>query len=537
VGYIGQIVNIPLGKGGLHTDDPARDIPPTKMTRAENVTTSNGFLEKDYGSMRWNAQAQLPTGVVQLFDYEPTNQAKRMIVVGGNGRVYRFKNRFSFSEMTTEVEDEQTLITNQFVRMVLAGNEETANPRKLFIMTGQNPVQVIEGDSTTRRNIENPSPDWSGKNQPFGMVEFLAQMVAWGNDNAPHTLYVSSALDHEDFLTSPQVIQVYPTEGEAIRAVIAWKRRLIIFKYPKGVYTITPTSADPATWIPVKEFDSFGAVAPYGVTQVLNDVLAANEYGSVSSLFATEYQDNLGNSDLFHVLRCQDFFRNEISKQGIELRHAIYYRDKKQAFISYRSLDSNEQNRIAVINYHMPDKPEVYVNTKDQANALALLKDDFGVERPVYGANDGYIYTMDSPNRWIGDTVSVQNSFEMVSQTPPLDFGFADAGVSERNKIFDFLEVVYSPTGDANDLEIDIFIDHKFSQTLNVSLPGTTDLDKAKLDTARFTENIHKSVRRKISGFGRRITLRARHSGLIPVKLVEYKIYFRLAGQRQKGIG
>jgi len=537
VGYKGQIINIPLGQGGLHTDDPGRDIPPTKMTRAENVTTSNGFLEKDFGSMRWNATAKLSTGILQLFDYMPNNTSQRMVVVGNNGKVFKFQNEFSFSEVTTEVTDQETLLTNQFVNMVQVGNEETANPKKLFIMTGQNPVQVITADGNTRRDILLPAFDWSGTNQPFGMVQFLGRQAAWGNDNSPHSLYISLATDHEDFQSTPIIIQVYPSEGEGVRAVLAWKQRLIIFKYPKGVYTITPTSADPTTWIPVKEFDSFGAVSPYGVTQVLNDILVANEYGSVTSLSAAEYQGNLANNDLFHILRVQEFFRDEVSKRGFEQRHAIYYRDKKQAFITYRSLDSSVQNRIAIIDYHHADKPQIYISTKDQPNALALRRDDFGIEKPVYGANDGYIYTMDSVNHWVGDTIDVQESFEMVSQTPPLDLGFADAGLSEKNKIFDFLEVVYSPTGNANDLEIDIFIDHKFSQTIKVSLPGTTTLDQGKIDDVRFTENIHKSVRKKIVGFGRRITLRTRHSGLIPVRLVEFKLYLRLSAEKQKGIG
>lgn len=536
MGYQGQVANIPLGQGGLHTDDPARDVPPTKLLRAENVSMSNGVLEKDLGSMRWNRTAQLPAGIVQLHDYRPDNSNQRLLVVGDDGKVYKFKNQFSFEEVLPDDPLQATLIINQFVNIFQGGSEETANPKKIFIMTGQNPVQVVTADGDTRENIEKPAFDWSGSNQPFGMVEFLGRVVAWGNDNSPHSLYVSLATDHEDYQTSPIVIQVYPTDGEAIRSVIAWKRRLIIFKYPKGVYTITPDDPDPNTWIPIKEFDSFGAVAPYGVAQALNDIMVANEYGSVTSLAAAEYETNLGNSDIFHQLRCQEFFRNEVSKKGLEQRHAIWYREKKKAFISYRSLDSSVQNRIAVIDYYRANNPVVTISTKDQPNCLGLMRDDFGIERPVYGANDGYVYQMDSPNRWVGDTVSVQNPFQMVAQSPPMDMGFMDPSVSEKNKIWDFLELVYKPTGDTSEVEVDIFIDHRFSETKVFSLPGTTDLDKSKLDSMRFTENIHASVRKKICGYGRRLSLVTRHNGLIPVGLVEYKIYFRLSDEKQKGV-
>ena len=155
--YKGQIANIILGQGGLNSDDPENLVTPAKLVRAINITLTNGYLEKDFGSMRLNATAQLPDGIVELFDYFPNASTQRLITVNRSGKVYRFKTFFGFDEVTPVAPAPNTLNTSQFVTMVKGGAEETGKPRKLFILTGNDPIQVIEGDGTTRRNMENPA--------------------------------------------------------------------------------------------------------------------------------------------------------------------------------------------------------------------------------------------------------------------------------------------------------------------------------------------------------------------------------------------
>ena len=123
----------------------------------------------------------------------------------------------------------------------------------------------------------------------------------------------------------------------------------------------------------------------------------------------------------------------------------------------------------------------------------------------------------------------------MIAQTPHIDFGFLDRTISDQVKNFDFVEVVYLPTG-RFDLELDVFIDNKFTQTKVIELSGrTSELDASKVDAIVFNENVQRSKRVPIKGSGRRISLRARLSTLGGAKLVEFKIYYRLAAQRQKG--
>ena len=57
-----QSVVIPLGQGGLRTDDSQDFIPITNVISARNVDFSKGLIQKEPGSMRWN-QSALPAAV------------------------------------------------------------------------------------------------------------------------------------------------------------------------------------------------------------------------------------------------------------------------------------------------------------------------------------------------------------------------------------------------------------------------------------------------------------------------------------------
>lgn len=532
--YQGQIANIPIGTQGLVTDLPQNKIDPTRLIRAENITIHDSILQKDTGSIRWNVDA-LPAGVVQAIEWRPDIETQRVIVVCKDGKVYRFKNQFSFTEVTAESGAPLVLDVSGIVTMVPVGQEETGNPRKLFIFTGANEVQVITGDGTTRRNISAPPADWTGLNQPiFGTIH-LGRLFAFGNKNQPHRTYVSSGSDHEDFTSATLTFEIDPGEGSGLIASTVFRSRLYFIKNPVGLYHLkTPTLAE-STWIPERLFTTFGGVSPTGLTPVLGDFLVANDYGSITSVLASDVLGDVDNIDLFHVLGVQRFTRDQISKSGATERHAVYYRDKKEALFTFRSLDSTVQNRICRISYKDPRNPQVMWLEKDQPNCLFLLKDVVDIERPAYGADDGFIYVMDSPNRWVGALEANKTEYEMVAQTPHMDLGFQDKTVSEQVKLFDFLEVTYLPTGRYT-LEIDVFIDEKFSETKKIELSGrTSELNASKLDAIVFDEEVPRPKRVPLHGSGRRISLRARLGGFGNAMIIEFKIYFRLAGQRQKG--
>ena len=95
-----------------------------------------------------------------------------------------------------------------------AGKSLSGNAKKLFIFTGSDPVQVIEGTSDVRLNIDAPAADWSGTNQPkFGVVH-RNRLVCFGNGNDTHRLYFSDSENHEIFVGGDTLtFSVYPGTG------------------------------------------------------------------------------------------------------------------------------------------------------------------------------------------------------------------------------------------------------------------------------------------------------------------------------------
>jgi len=142
---------------------------------------------------------------------------------------------------------------------------------------------------------------------------------------------------------------------------------------------------------------------------------------------------------------------------------------------------------------------------------------------------------MDSPNRWVGDVEAspVQVAFEMDARLPHIDLGLANDGISEQIKLFDFLEIVYFPTGRFT-VTIDIFIDGRLSEQKSFILRGSTDLDQFKLDAEKFNEVTPHSIRKTMHGSGRRVSFQIKNSELGNVRLSKLKIYYRLGGQAQK---
>jgi len=528
--YKKQIFAIRYGSGGLHTDDPQGLIPPHKLTRAINVNLENGRIKKEGGSIRWNAEAQLPTGVKQFIDWHPDGITQRLIVVGEDGKVYRFKDAYNFSEVTAVGGAPETLNISGTVMIVKGGQEESGNNRKLFIFTGNNPIQVISGDGTTRTDISNGATDWSGNNQPtFGIIH-RNRLWAFGNDNDPHRAYASGTTDQEDFTSSPLQFSIYPGVSERLITGIVYKKRLFFMKNPLGAFILDDTSITVANWTISQTHKSFGAASPKSIVPVLDDVLVANSFGSITSVKAAERTDDIVTGDIFSSMRVQDFLDNEINKLGLLTREAIYYADQRVVFITYQSAGNFVVDRICRIDFNRPE-PIITWTDKDLPNCLEFIEDIQRVKKPAYGATDGYIYLMDRKDFNVGGS-----GYRAEFWTPILDFGTANMVTSEQNKNFNHLELIYEPTGEFN-LTVDIYIDLILSETVTFDLSGNSELDEMVLDDpieGRLDPGAQLSQKRQIGGKGRRIQLKCYNEGNGESFTVNgFNIYYSGSSQQQ----
>jgi len=527
--YMGTAVNIPIGDMGIFTDDAQTITPPQGLILAENVQIRNGFLEKMPGSRKWNKTILPSLSIVAMFDWWPTETAQRLIAVTSDGKVWRFTDEYNFTEVLGVSGAPVTLTVTDQVVMVAGGQELAGRDRKLFILTGNNPIQVISGDGTTRRNILSPSTDWSGSMHPnFGIV-YLNRLWVFGNKNQPHLMYGSNVLDHEDFTTIGSIafVTVFPGDNERLACASNFKGRMVLFKYPFGIYFLN--TDNPATPYAVKLGNGFGVASPKAATQVVDDLWVANSQGTISRLEATLNLGGLQQADVMKDMKCYRFINEFTSANNIKLGNAIWYENKKMAMFTYSAPSSTDIDRIFIIDF-AAGRPRAVFCTKDALNCLVLRRDVTNVQRPFYGGRDGYIYQMDMPDRNVGG-----NAYSMKFQVPYLDFGFVDRSLAERNKNFDFMEVTFEPEGNWN-LSADIYLDNRFSETVTFNMAQEDVLDKNfKLDKSRASGPGPRSRRVPIHGMGRRISARFYYNGLGNAKVSGVTYYFRAAGQAQKG--
>lgn len=533
--YKGITATLPLGTGGLHTDDNQDKIPPYDLIKAENISLRFGYVEKDYGSRRWS-KSSLGSPVVSLLDFWTDQSTQRVLAATADGKVYKYTTPYIVNELTAESGSQAQLKNTAQTCIIPCGMEDLGKPRKAFIFTGDDPVQVVSGDGITRRDITKPAADWSTTNQPsFGIVH-RGRVYAFGNRNNPHQVYASNSGDHENFQSSILLFNVYPGEGERIVSAHIYRGRLFVFKYPLGVYYLVDTDNDPTNWYFTKLTDAFGICSPKSAIAVLDDFLAANNAGGVTSFKITQKFGGIQSGDIFNFMKVKKYVQENLRLSGFLERAALFYEYKNLAYFTYRSNGGTKTDRIVVLDFTNPEIPKVTINTRDQATCIALKKDLLQTHRPIYGSDDGYIYEMGTEGIFTNHNIN-GSGYVGSFQTPHLDFGFLDPAISERNKIFDHLEISFLPVGNSN-VNIDVFIDNDFIETLQFKQSAGNELGQpiSLTGTMRLGDYSNRSYRKPLHGMGRRISFLVYNGNADEsFKISSLKVYFRLAAQQQKG--
>ncbi len=521
--YIGQKVSLPLGQLGLLTDDAETLIPANALIEANNVRLDERRVVKAPGSSKFNSSA-LDAGIVGLHDYFPSSLVQRLIAVTSNGKLWRDTGNGTFSA-GVPIKTGLGLPTTDTV-MVDGGAEAPGNNKKLFIFTGTAQVQVIDGDAAVANDISAPTADWAAAFPKFGIVH-RDRLWAFGNSNAPHRIYASSASDHEDF-SSPITFEVFPGEGDGIVSAFSYKGRLFLFKQPRGVYILDDsqdfTSGFTITTIR-KLDDTFGAASPHSIVQVLDDLLVGSFTNSVTSLKAVEAFGDVRSGDVLANAKIEDFVRERFALSGREFMQAIYYEEKKIAMFTYRGQGFSEQNRVLEMDVNQAPARFV-VNTKDQPTVLTLRRDSDGINKPIYGNDDGFVFLMEDSNRNV-DGVAYTGEFS----TPNIDFSFVNQALAGQRKLFDFLTIVFESTGSFN-FSVDVFVDDTQTQTLNIVQQGAVGLGTFVLDQDALDGDTVQRVRRRLRGSGDRIRFKFSNSGLNETfKIEQIIVGFRLGDE------
>lgn len=359
-----------------------------------------------------------------------------------------------------------TLTTD--THMVAGGNEVQGNPRRLFIYTGGSAqVQMITADSSAVTAITRPAADWATTYPTFGAIYNSRHCAVLG-----HTLYISKLTDHTDFTTSATdgtgaaQFPIFPGEGDGIVSMQVFKGALLIFKKPFGMYMFQWNGGeitDPANVSMVRIADSFAISSPHGFQQILNDGIGASNSGSLFSLQATNAFGSFEAGDVLVRENVRNYFRQNFDYSGIPKQGSSFYPEKLVGMFTGRNSVGQPQNRILMYDV-AGQKPRISVETKDQPTCLWLRKDTNFVPRPVYGADDGYMYQMDQQVPSVNGAAYIGEF-----QTPYIDFSFLDPKLADKNKLFDFLNITYFDVGNWA-FYVDVYVDAAFIQTLTFNM-------------------------------------------------------------------
>lgn len=525
--YTGNEVAIPMGQQGLKTDDAATALPPTVLIEANNVTIFNNSIEKEAGSAKYNSTA-LPDGVVALYDWWPTTALQRLIAVIANGSVYRDTGDGTFNSNTAIKTGLGSLTSD--VMLVAGGNETAGNNKKLFFFTGTSQVQVLTGDGTSLAAISSPAADWSS-NYPTFAIPHRNRIFAFGNANDRHRIYASDFNNHEDFAGAGILtFSVFPGEGDGLKSAIVYKGRLYVFKQPTGVYYLVDDDPDSTNWYFAKYTNSFGVASPSSLLQVMDDLLAGNSSGTITSLQAVQAFGDLKQGDIIANGQIENYIRAKTTAAGYPYQQAIYYEEKKIAYFTYRARPTDAQNRMLEIDIAR-QVPRFTFNTKDQATCLTFRRDSLNIKRPIYGSTTGFIYKMDQADRNVGGA-----AYSGDFQTPHMDFAFADPKLANKNKIFEFLTLVYKPVGSWN-VNVEVYIDGVRKETIPFSQLKGHGLDDFILDVDTLGGTEPEDLRKRLHGQGRRISFRVSNNVVNQnFKIEQLIVGFRISDEKQNAL-
>lgn len=520
--YEGIEAPIPLAAFGIVTDLAPGDIPAGAVIDARNISMENGYIEKAPGSLLYNEDFQLSAGIVSLFDYWPATHLQRMIALTKDGKVFRDIGDRSFSSATPIRTGLGTLSPN--CCLVEGGQETSGRDKKLFVFTeGKNQIQVLEADIPVVREISAPSVDWT--NPKFPTCGVLHRNRLWAFQG--QFSYASDTGNHENFTSNFIFNPIFPGEGGAIKGAYVFKGRLFAFKDEGFVYYLDDTDTNSANWVWRRLSASFGLSGPNAVIDALNDMLAGNTTGTVTSYAASDKLGDVESADIFRAAAMEGWARRNLNRAGISQQHAIYYAEKKLAFFTYRTFARTENDSLIVIDVNRQE-PRLYLWEKGTPECLALRRDINNIQRPIYGSSDGYVHFMDYADRIEGNA-----AFEGSFQTPHTDFRYLSGELATSQKHFDYLRVEYIPVGDWNVL-VDYYIDGKYFDTVTIPMQQEElFLGEFTLGRDRLRGEHSKTFQVPLRGTGRTISFVLRNDGLDEeFKITGMKVGFRASGQQ-----
>src|SRR5262252_1657093 len=386
--FTGAQAQLALGDDGFNANHSVSTLTPGELLQALNITYENGTIQREGGSSLYTT---VPLGSIILGgrDWWPTPIVQRGIVVTSDGRI--LKDSGSGSYGVTLASGLATPTTPVFVE---GGKEAAANNKKLFMFTGTNQCQVLSGDGVATAPIASPPADWAAQ-FPIGGCLHLSRLWAFGGAN-PHMVYYSDLASHENMTggTSGQ-LAVYPGQGERIISIISFKRRLLIFKYQRGIYVADTTDPVITNWYVYDLSLELGLAGPLTWAPVDDDIMFMDAIGALHMLSAVREFGDYGLRSVSDSAYMLTWIRDTINQSRLGAAQALFYPNKREAHFCLSTIGSANNNIRMVVDFNRGDRIRFRYSDKDAIESIWLTRDANQIPRPTGGDVAGRVWSMD----------------------------------------------------------------------------------------------------------------------------------------------
>jgi hypothetical protein len=374
----------------------------------------------------------------------------------------------------------------------------TGSQRALYIFNGLNTPQVYLGGGVASTDIPNPSSDWASF-KPAAAAQTDTRMIAWGNANSAHSLYLTVPGSHGNYTGGESAVErIFPGEGERISAGKFKSGRFYLAKYPRGIYYLDESDVSIANWSRKRVTSSFGLAGPGCWLDIGDDLLILGTDGFFYALSQVQTDGQVTVPTLLGI-ETSEFVKEKINLAYLHKVRSIWYGHKQQAWFAVPSTNSTYCDSIIIFDLNERENPKLLYSTRDVCPSLALRRSSLtAVQRPSFGDNDGFIWQGDQSAR-----NKDNNGYNAQYETVPVSL--VPGAITRSN--LEMLHVIMQPKGNW-DLTLEVLRDGEHSQTIAYSMqtpgaPGGT----ISLDSDVLAGQTIANVRHKLEGDARYVKL------------------------------
>lgn len=278
----------------------------------------------------------------------------------------------------------------------------TAGSKAIFIYQGDDPVRQWDGaldgpPITSDAEITEPpgsvAGEWDGSTTKFPRAAVMHnnRHFCMNVEGHEHTIYYSSATDHEDHLTASGggTLNVFPGDQEKLVTGFSFMGKLFLFKYPKGIYILDDSSVSASNWGIFKLSDDVGIAGPRAIASVGSEAYFMGSDGflyNLKSLMATgDVKYSKVKEDAY-----LDWMNDKITLSDNMSRNTLVYQSSTNLLYCLLSTKDSSDSRIALaLDVTVPNKPMLFEYTRDTG---ASLIDNKGTLQ--LGGMDGYVWEL-----------------------------------------------------------------------------------------------------------------------------------------------